>query len=325
MTTFNFPDNDSWLTNHKYVFNAAKNDPLPIEHGTSLRLYGEDYVTNQQGTTIIFNGHKEDRDQWDGIHSYSFSLTTSQHKDKLILKNGGLWVHWDNKVDLLGGNDLIKINYGKKNFTDIKNHVGLEVHGDLNLGDDNDTINTKAMYRGLAIGHHGALKTGSGNDTLIVKSKDAYGLEISGVLDTGNGDDIILGNKKSKDDESGGIFMNYDGKLFTGEGDDAIKGNGLYARPRSYINTGSGEDLIESPLRSGSATKKKRPLIDMGEGTDRLRLDAGDYTIKGLSNGNYLIETLRGEFNYYVELKDVELISGPSGDWLQLTEGKFAV
>ncbi len=325
MTTFNFPDTNSWLTNQKYVFNAPARDPLPIEHGTYLRLYGEDYVTNQQGTTIIFNGHEEDRDQWDGIKSYSFSLTTSQHKDKFILKNGGFWVHWDNKVALLGGNDLIKINYTNKNFTDIKNHVGLEVHGDLDLGGDDDTINAKAMYRGLEIGHHGELKTGLGNDKVIAKSKDTYGLDISGVLDTGKGDDLIIGRKKSKDDESGGIFINYDAKLFTGEGNDVIKGNGLYARPRSQIDTGSGEDFIESPLRSGSANLKQRPLINMGGGQDYLRMDAGDYAIKPLSNGNYLIKTLRGESELYAELEDVEFIAGPKGDWLELKEGTFSL
>ena len=203
--------------------------------------------------------------------------------------------------------------------------VGLVVHGDLNLGDDNDTINTKAVHRGLSIGHQGALKTGPGNDTVIVKSKDTYGLEVSGVLDTGDGDDVILGRKKSKDDESGGIFMNYDGRLFTGKGNDAIKGNGLYARPRSQIETGSGEDLIASPLRSGSSNSNERPLINMGEGQDYLRLDAGDYKIKSLSNGNYLIKTMRGESNYYAELRDVEFIAGPSGEWLELTPGKFAL
>ena len=86
MTTFNFPNTNSWLTHQKYVFNAPARDPLPIEHGTYLRLYGEDYVTNQQGTTIIFNGHKKDREQWDGIKSYSFSLTTSENNDKFIIK-----------------------------------------------------------------------------------------------------------------------------------------------------------------------------------------------------------------------------------------------
>ena len=323
MTTFNFPDTNSWLTKKKYVFNAPARDPLPIEHGTYLRLYGEDYVTNQQGTTIIFNGHKKDREQWDGIKSYSFSLTTSQYNDKFIFKNGGFWIHWDNEVDLLGGSDLIKINYAKKNFDDIKNHVGLTIHGDMDLGGNDDTINVKAMYRGLEIGHHGELKTGLGNDKVIAQSKDAYGLDISGILDTGNGDDLIIGKKKSKKEESGGIFINYDAKLLTGEGNDVIKGNGLYARPRSQIDTGSGEDFIESPLRSGSDNSKQRPLINMGGGQDYLRLDHGDHTIKSLSNGHYLIKTLRSGSELYAEIKDVEFISGPKGDWLELKEGTF--
>lgn len=63
----------------------------------------------------------------------------------------------------------------------------------------------------------------------------------------------------------------------------------------------------------------------MGGGQDYLRMDAGDYAIKPLSNGNYLIKTLRGESELYAELEDVEFIAGPKGDWLELKEGTFSL
>ena len=225
MATFDFPDNDYWLTNKRYVFKASEYDPLPIQHGTYLNLYGEDYVTNQSGTTLVFKGHKQDRDQWDGVKVFGFSLAASEAKDRFVLKNAGLWVHWDVRSIFLGGDDSLIINYGKKNFTDPKNHVGVTVQGRLGLGGGNDLIKAKAQYRGLEIGRSGWLTTGSGDDRVIVKSNNVYALAIGNVLDTDSGDDLIVGRANGKGDASSGIFLDFDAKLLTGKGNDIIKGN----------------------------------------------------------------------------------------------------
>ena len=323
MSTFDFPGNDYWLAKKRYVFKASAKDPLPIEHGTSLRLYGVDYVTNQSGAKVIFKGHKQDREKWDGINVFGFSLNASRFDDKYKLKDAGLWVHWGVKMSLLGGRDLLKIDYGHKEFLDIKNHIGLNIHGVLDLGGGNDIIEAKASYQGIEVGDHGRLKTGQGDDVVIAKSSGAYAIAIDNLIEMGGGDDKIVGRSGLSSEESGGIFLNFGAKLSTGNGKDVIDGNGLYLRRRSRVSTGSGDDVIQAPLRSASASLKQRPVVTMGSGQDYLRLDSGEYVVKTLSSGNHLLKTQRGGNQYFVELEGVEFISGPSGQWLSLGEGSF--
>ena len=110
-----------------------------------------------------------------------------------------------------------------------------------------------------------------------------------------------------------------------GAGNDSIDGTSLYALRRSQLSTGSGNDMIQAPVRSGSTNLKQRPIVNMGQGQDYLRLDDGEYEVKQRSNGSYLVQSQRDDDTYFIGLEDIEFIAGQTGPWIELAEGMITL
>jgi len=177
----------------------------------------------------------------------------------------------------------------------------------FNTGDGNDTIDGIGYY---GIINHGLINTGNGQDIIIgkgINDGNARGLSNFSTIDTGDNDDIIIG--------TGGIYN--EGVINTGNGNDSIiaakEGFKSGSNSSGRVFLGNGEDYIEG-FGSGD--------FYGGNGNDRLVLTPGSYSVgrEGatvtLSKGNSLM--LASEFE--------QLIAGSTiYDFTSLTAGQIIV
>jgi hypothetical protein len=176
-------------------------------------------------------------------------------------------------ANTLGGNDRItsigtKFNLVNRLDFDLIG-TGFYNIGTLNTADDNDIItgihrpNESDPYPDNPIGFNNIRSYGIFN-------------EKGGILDTSNGNDIIIGISEAKQRSgSAATFAavgieNYEGIINTGDGNDAIVGIsdiGIYNDYYSNIDTGKGNDLISGTGRTG-IINITGATIDTGSGDD---------------------------------------------------------
>jgi hypothetical protein len=96
--------------------------------------------------------------------------------------------------------------------------------------------------------NNGHIYTGLGNDTIRGDADTNYGIYITlrNRIDTGEGNDRIIGITKGLTNNAVGIFVG--GSITTGDGDDQIVGRGVTGIRNwqdQQISTGSGKDILE--------------------------------------------------------------------------------
>jgi hypothetical protein len=157
---------------------------------------------------------------------------------------------------------------------------GVIVRGIFDTGDGNDSIRgTSAGFSGVGIYNESfSFNTGDGNDT--IEGQGSYGISNKGVINTGQGKDIIqdtlLVNRGYEQTISIENFFTID----TGDDDDIITGNNCIYN-EGNIHTGNGDDSIIarffSPTYNG--TLRNIDTIETGEGNDLITSTSGGYII----------------------------------------------
>jgi len=186
-------------------------------------------------------------------------------------------------LDTGKGNDIITgisafgiANYGTINTGDAEDSLisqGMLINiGGVFLGNGNDSLTINIIPSStssfLGVQNSGVIETGDGND-LITSTESIYNL---GSINTGNGDDsIIVGGGVNGTLSGHGIFNN-GGSINTGNGNDSIIANegfelGYYG---SSVVLGNGKDYLKG-FGSGE--------FSGGNGNDTLELTSGTYTI----------------------------------------------
>lgn len=137
------------------------------------------------------------------------------------------------------GNDIITgtatggLGYGIQNY-------GSEATIDTGAG--NDTIIANGSTYGI-YNIDGTINTEAGKDTITATGGDT-GIVNGGIINTGNGSDVITGIATGNGG-IGGIFNNIDGTIDTGNGNDIITGTGSTGIYNDgTIDTGNGDDSI---------------------------------------------------------------------------------
>lgn len=181
-------------------------------------------------------------------------------------------------------------------YSDSGISTNIQVWGTLDMGAGNDTIETLTddrRYCGFSIGPDGSVFLGQGDDSLIcTRPTNAYTatrhIVISGLLDAGDGNDIIIGDQLQV----------------------SIGGN---------LIMGAGDDLISAELYGSNNSK-----IDFGEGTDTLRLIPGDYLVA--DNGDGYLKLTKDFSGAGYLISGLELV-GPQGtsDVIPFHVGSFSI
>jgi len=164
--------------------------------------------------------------------------------------------YYDDRItNTLAGDDIIT-----GTFTGIETNSGIRNQGWLNTGEGNDLITgitpiDKAYFgQGiLNIGHY-----------LVIDVYD-YDSPVGGIIDTGDGNDTIIGTGG----ESGIIIQ--DGTINTGKGNDIITATGYVALrigTKSFLNTGEGDDVITAININGGYGISSVGSLDTGSGND---------------------------------------------------------
>jgi hypothetical protein len=164
------------------------------------------------------------------------------------------------------------IDTGDGNDTIIGTGGGTGIHhqdGTINTGNGNDII-TATGYFGLSTSTKSFLNTGEGDDVITAISLNnfhngGWALVTQGSLDTGSGNDIIIGNATNS---SLGIALG--GYSNTGDGNDTITGSGRHVGfgNGSIFNAGNGEDSIISHGRFSNSGE-----LFLGDGNDSIIVD----------------------------------------------------
>ena len=160
----------------------------------------------------------------------------------------------------------------------------------------NDTI----TGTGKGIFNSGTINTGTGNDT-IIGTGGYSGIYNNGTINTGDGKDTITGTG------TGDFYgIGNDGTINTGAGNDRITGTGgtgIY-NDDGTINTGDGNDIIKGTSSTGSGISNYG-TINTGDGNDRITGTGGtgsgiynddDGTIN-TGDGNDIVDALEGGFD----------------------------
>ena len=180
--------------------------------------------------------------------------------------------------------------------------------GTIDTGGGNDII-TGITQKGRGIySLNSTINTGDGNDTITATTFDYFGLDLRGTggIDTGKGNDVIIGNTPLI-----GIFNYFDTFVNTGEGNDVITGNSSqysFAFANfGFIDTGAGNDVI-----TGNNIDEADGILDntgigllnggefdgfmyTGDGNDTITGIATATTGIGIDNGyTYTIDTGNG-------------------------------
>jgi hypothetical protein len=187
----------------------------------------------------------------------------------------GIFNYLDTFLNTGDGNDIITANSSKygfalANFGFMDTGAGNDIITGSNIDEADgilDTVGTGLLNGGE---FDGFMYTGDGNDTItgIATSKDGAGIYNlrTYTIDTGNGNDIIIGTGK-------GYGIINDGIINTGNGNDSIIANGGFnvGNDRSgSVFLGNDRDYLEG-FGNGS--------FNGGNGQDTLKLTPGSYTV----------------------------------------------
>jgi hypothetical protein len=171
-----------------------------------------------------------------------------------------------------------------------------------------DAIEAYKYAEGGGLVNTGIIKIGAGSDRIIGHSAgfgDA-GLINSGLINTGSGNDVVCGNGGYR-----GAGIGNSGTLYTGPGDDIVDGggDGIWNERRistdtgddtiigyeedyygvfnvAFINTGDGNDLVESNWIFNFKFGPVSGTIDMGRGDDVINGFVDNDGTIALGNGN---------------------------------------
>jgi hypothetical protein len=185
-------------------------------------------------------------------------------------------------IDTGDGNDTIIGSGGWRGIT-IQD-------GTINTGKGNDII-TATGYSGLSTTTKSFLNTGEGDDVITAISIDDYGFDggygifSQASLDTGSGNDIIIGTGTNN---SVGVSLSGDSN--TGDGNDTITGSGRHVGfgNGSIFNAGNGEDSIISHGRLRNSGE-----LFLGDGNDSIIVDT---IIEAENIPNHAIQNYNSSF-----------------------------
>jgi hypothetical protein len=214
----------------------------------------------------------------------------------------GLYNNIGSTFDTGKGNDVI-MSSGEYSFNN---------GGTFNTDDDNDTI----ICQGGVL-NSGAIFLGDGNDSIIVTSfeRDFNGFNrntlnnLGGLIDTGNGDDIITSTT---------AILN-GGSINTGNGNDSIIANAGFERGWESSGTvflGDGEDYIKG-FGSGD--------FYGGNGNDTLELTPGTYTVGIWGEGSESPIFTKGNQLMITSEFEKLIAGGTIYDFTSLTAGQIIV
>jgi len=222
---------------------------------------GDDTISSIDNTTnrFIF-------DYTFGIYSVSSTLNTG-NGDDLITGNAtesGIYIFLGT-LNTGNGNDIIRGSGGSQGIINFQ--------ATFNTSGGNDIVTGTGGFTGIHNGGH--MNSGDGDDIITGLNTKEGGIgidnssgypEYSAIIDTGNGNDTIIGSG------TGGI-INY-GTINTGNGEDSIIADG--SAYGGFIGTGSvflgnGKDYLKG-FGSGN--------FNGGNGKDTLELTSGSYTVR---------------------------------------------
>jgi hypothetical protein len=201
----------------------------------------------------------------------------------------------DGVLDMAGGDDIINIYRYNAGFL-----IGVEIEGTVLMGEGDDRLYSDAGIS-TNIQVWGPLDMGRGNDTIETLTDDRRnsGLSIrpGGSVFLGEGDDSLICTRPTN--ACTAIrHTAISGLLDAGDGNEIITGDQLQVQIGGNLIMGAGDDLIPAELYGSNNSK-----IDFGEGTDTLGLIPGDYLVayngdgylklaKYFSGAGYLISGL---------------------------------
>ena len=311
-----FPDSAYWKTRKSYRFK-----PRYFE-GYSTPAYqliiDQSVVTNQKVSKIVYDAISE-QNYNQGLDIRNASLTLPGRKNTVILRNGRLWIADTGSMRFSSGLDSVEISSAAER--------ALVVDGFLDLGAGDDRLEATGGEEGIHI-YEGRLYAGDGNDMLTGINLAGASLDQAGIrlgdgalLDCGPGDDVVTGLS-----EGGGYgYSLWSGSILqTGPGDDLITGGKVLFVSDASIMTGDGDDTIDV---AAFLTEHIRNTIDMGSGTDRLRVAPGTYQVSSDPSGGYMFDLeLRGRgWTGYLDARSVEMVSADGLSWVPLQEGEFTI
>jgi len=160
------------------------------------------------------------------------------------------------------------------------NSNGVATETILNLGDGDDRISIKDKFGSLDAGvfssQGGVILMGNGNNRVQCKGTD---IVIEGELSFGNGKDILSATGR-KDSTSNNLEIS--GLVHTGDGDDIIEASKIYISDpgiteaqdirNTGIHMGDGDDIlrVHSKMRFDDYAIYSNGAIQMGAGDDRI-------------------------------------------------------
>jgi hypothetical protein len=222
-------------------------------------------------------------------------------------------------IDTGEGNDMITGISQKDTETNSQAGRGIRsIYATINTGDGSDKIRGMGMTTGISLESSGSLDTGKGNDIIIgTGGKNGSGIynEYNVSIDTSDGDDIITGNSMGV-----GHGISNEGTINTGNDNDiiiastAIDGASIFNSRYGIIDTGDGNDII---IGISIAGIYNAGTINTGNGNDSIISEAGLDGIGDLFLGDgkdYLKSFGNSSFN-----------SGNGEDTLELTSGSYII
>ena len=197
---------------------------------------------------------------------------------------------------------------------------------DALAGDDKITGTVTSLDGiGDGINNVGTINTGEGDDTIMGTSIGDDGIDNEGIINTGKGNDTITGSSYE-------FGLSNEGTINTGKGDDTITGtsigdDGIYNV--GTINTGEGNDLVNA-LKGGFG------------GNGSTFLGGNNDTLKGFGTGSFyggtgIDKILFGQGTYTVSgttivsdgvtmnVNEFETIGGANGGLFAFKDGTLIV
>jgi len=312
---------------------AILGSAIPGMHNLVYGIYNSNTLNTNDGDDIIMGifsdpeGKSSDFEQYFGFFNDQGIIDTGDGNDKIIgIDNTALSTNRVNSLNTGFSSYLGTVNTG--NGHDIIMGTGqsyglVNWEATIDTGNGNDTIagtgNNMVGIFNLGDGlNTPTFNTGDGNDR-IIGNGFYVGIENSGVMDTGEGDDIINGTNSTTattDYISAGITNSLNvHTIITGNGNDTIIGTGstgIYNM--GVINTGNGDDVISG---TGSIGIYNGNVINTGNGDDSIIANGGFESIGYVSLGNG-IDFLKG-------FGSGEFSGGNGNDTLELTSGTYTV
>lgn len=187
-------------------------------------------------------------------------------------------------------------------ITGEADYYGIDIADIFDTGDGNDRITGISESRANStygiLNNSLSFNTGDGNDT--IDGSSFYGVINYGIINTGNGKDIIIAKEINNEDGRG--LSNFF-TINTGEDDDIITGSGgIYNE--GVINMGNGNDsmIADAGFESGPNSNGN---VFLGKGEDYIKgFGSGNFygdngnDILELTPGNYSIEIVESAVNF---------------------------